>query len=90
MKYCKKKKVLSNSKMLPYSYSKYNLFCAKDVLSCYTLAKAKRIKLETEMIGLSFQTQKEFVDIKAKVLKESSLHTQDDTSVQHYFQVFEA
>lgn len=37
------------------------------------------------MIGLSFQTQKEFGDIEAEVLKETSLHVADDTSVQRHF-----
>lgn len=42
------------------------------------------------MIGLSFQTQKEFMDVKAKVWKETFLLLQDDTSVQHCVELFEA
>lgn len=50
-----------------------------------SLAKAKRIKIQADMIGLSFQTQEEFVEIKAKVLREDSPHVEDDTSVQLCF-----
>lgn len=37
------------------------------------------------MIGLSFQTQEEFVAIKAKVLRAASPQVEEDTSVQLCF-----